>query len=70
ATDTLLNEYLARDDFFTGDDCYNFQIIVTNQYFSTMNDASPGLGLAISDNAWELNFDSEEDNSEMNTCTP
>ena len=70
ATDTLLNEYLARDDFFTGDDCYNFQIVVTNQYFSTMNDASPGTGVVISDNAWELNFDSEEDNSEMNTCTP
>ena len=70
ATDTLGNEYLARDDFFTGDDCYNFQIVVTNQFFSTMNDASPGTGVVISDNAWELNFDSEESNSEVNTCTP
>lgn len=65
-----LYEFIERDEFFEDDGCYNFQIIVTNQYYSTMNDASPGTGIVISDNAWELNFEAEEANSNMNPCNP
>tara|TARA_B110000444_G_scaffold126707_1_gene119192 strand:- start:3205 stop:4422 length:1218 start_codon:yes stop_codon:yes gene_type:complete len=64
-----LYEFIERDEFFEDDGCYNFQIIVTNEFHSTMNDASPGNGVTISDNAWELNFDSEESSSEMKPCT-
>ena len=68
--DNGLYEFIERDEFFEDDGCYNFQIIVTNQFYSTMNDASPGTGVVVSDNAWQLDFDSEEANSPMETCTP
>ena len=68
--DNNLYEFIERDEFFSGDDCYNFQVIVSNDFYSTMNDASPGTGIIVSDNAWELNFDSQESNSGMETCTP
>jgi hypothetical protein len=64
-----LYEFIDRDDFFEGDDCYNFQVIVTNEFFSTMNDASPGTGVVVSDNAWQLDFDNAESNSELEDCT-
>ena len=63
-----LYEFIDREDFFTGDDCYNFQVIVTNEFHSTMNDAAPGTGIVVSDNAWQLDFDSEEANSPMESC--
>jgi hypothetical protein len=65
-----LYEFIERDEFFEDDGCYNFQIIVTNEFYSTMNDVSPGNGVTVSDNAWELNFDSEESSAAMETCTP
>ena len=65
-----LYEFIERDEFFEDDDCYNFQIIVTNEFHSTMNDDAPGNGVVISDNAWQLDFDSQESDSEMETCTP
>jgi hypothetical protein len=65
-----LYEFIERDEFFEDDGCYNFQIIVTNEFHSTMNDASPGNGVFISENAWQLDFDSRESNSEMKPCTP
>jgi len=65
-----LYEFIERDEFFEDDDCYNFQIIVTNDFHSTMNDDAPGNGVVISDNAWQLDFDSQESDSEMETCTP
>ena len=68
--DNNLYEFIERDEFFSGDDCYNFQVIVSNDIYSTMNEASPGTGIIVSDNAWELNFDSQESNSGMETCTP
>lgn len=64
-----LYEFIERDEFFEDDGCYNFQIIVTNEFYSTMNDASPGSAVVISDNAWQLDFESDEANSAMNTCT-
>ena len=62
-------EFIERDEFFEDDGCYNFQIIVTNDFYSTMNDASPGTSVIVSDNAWQLDFDSAESDSEMETCT-
>lgn len=62
-------EFIERDEFFEDDGCYNFQIIVTNEFYSTMNDASPGSAVVISDNAWQLDFESDEAKSVMNTCT-
>ncbi len=64
-----LYEFIERDEFFEDDGCYNFQIIVTNEFYSTMNDASPGTGVVVSDNAWQLDFDSNEANSQMVTCS-
>ncbi len=66
--DNELYEFIERDEFFEDDGCYNFQIIVTNDFYSTMNDASPGTGVVVSDNAWQLDFDSEESSSPMKTC--
>ena len=63
-------EFIERDEFFEDDGCYNFQIIVTNEFYSTMNDVSPGNGVTVSDNAWELNFDNDESSAAMETCTP
>jgi hypothetical protein len=63
-----LYEFIERDEFFEDDGCYNFQIIVTNQYYSSMNADSPGNGVVISDNAWQLDFESAEANSNMNRC--
>ena len=65
-----LYEFIERDEFFEDDGCYNFQIIVTNQYYSSMNAESPGTGVVISDNAWQLDFESAEANSNMNPCNP
>ena len=67
--DNNLYEFIERDKFFSGDDCYNFQVVVSNDFYSTMNDASPGSAVVISDNAWQLDFESDEANSVMNTCT-
>lgn len=64
-----LYEFIERDEFFEDDGCYNFQIIVANDFYSTMNDASPGTGVVVSDNAWQLDFDSNEANSQMVTCS-
>ena len=64
-----LYEFIERDEFFEDDGCYNFQIIVTNEFYSTMNGASPGTGVVVSDNAWQLDFDSNEANSQMVTCS-
>jgi hypothetical protein len=55
-------EILKRDDFFDGDGCYTFQLIVTNEYYS--GDSA----VQTSNNAWDLSWDSDEQNSEMTAC--
>ena len=55
-------EILKRDDFYDGDGCYTFQLIVTNEYFTGLSDVQ------TSDNAWDLSWDSDEQNSEMTAC--
>ena len=54
---------------FKDDGCYNFQIVVANDFYSTINDASLGTGVVVSDNAWQLDYDSNEANSQMVTCS-
>jgi len=55
-------EILKRDDFFDGDGCYTFQLIVTNEYYTGES------GVQTSNNAWDLSWDSDEQNSEMTAC--
>jgi hypothetical protein len=53
---------LKRGDFFDGDGCYTFQLVVTNEYYT--GDSA----VQTSNNAWDLSWDSDEQDSEMNAC--
>ena len=55
-------EILKRGDFYDGDGCYTFQLVVTNEYFTGESDVQ------TSNNAWDLSWDSDEQNSEMTAC--
>jgi hypothetical protein len=53
---------LKRGDFFDGDGCYTFQLVVTIKYYT--GDSA----VQTSNNAWDLSWDSDEQDSEMNAC--
>jgi len=65
ATNQLNTEYLQRDDFYDGEGCYTFEVIVTNTF-------SPAGGATTqsSSDSWNLDWhetDSQK-NGEMTTC--
>lgn len=64
ATDTVGTEYLDLESFYDEDDCYTFQVTITN---TISNDDE--LVVVQDDVAWELDFDSNKEGPwDMNTC--
>ena len=64
ATDTVGTEYLDLESFYDEDDCYTFQVTITN----TISNGDE-LVVVQDDVAWELDFDSNKEGPwDMNTC--
>jgi len=57
------SEYLERDEFYEDDGCYTFEVIITNDLYSS----SPTT--VIDEYAWDLSWDSDEANSENSVCS-
>ena len=56
-------EYLERDQFYDDDGCYTFEVTITNDLYST----SPTT--VIDEYAWNLSWDSDEEDSENEVCS-
>lgn len=56
-------EYLERDQFYDDDGCYTFEVTITNDLYST----SPIT--VIDEYAWNLSWDSDEEDSENEVCS-
>ena len=57
-------EYLDLESFYDEDDCYTFQVTITN----TISNGDE-LVVVQDDVAWELDFDSNKEGPwDMNTC--
>ena len=64
ATDTVGTEYLDLESFYDEDDCYTFQVTITN----TISNGDE-LVVVQDDVGWELDFDSNKEGPwDMNTC--
>ena len=64
ATDTVGTEYLDLESFYDEDDCYTFQVTITN----TISNGDE-LVVVQDDVAWELDFDSNKEGPwDMNAC--
>ena len=64
ATDTVGTEYLDLESFYDEDDCYTFQVTITN----TISNGDE-LVVVQDDVAWDLDFDSNKEGPwDMNTC--
>ena len=64
ATDNVGTEYLDLDSFYDEDDCYTFQVTITNTLSS-----GDELVLVQDDVGWELDFDSNKEGPwDMNAC--
>ena len=64
ATDQVGTEYLDLDSFYDEDDCYTFQVTITNTLSS-----GDELVIVQDDVAWELDFESNKEGPwDMNTC--
>ncbi len=64
ATDTVGTEYLDLESFYDEDDCYTFQVTITN----TISNGDE-LVVVQNDVAWELDFDSNKEGPwDMNAC--
>ena len=64
ATDQVGTEYLDLDSFYDTDDCYTFQVTITNTLSS-----GDELVLVQDDVAWELDFEQNKEGPwDMNTC--
>lgn len=64
ATDTVGTEYLDLESFYDEDDCYTFQVTITN----TISNGDEFV-VVQDDVAWELDFDSNKEGPwDMNTC--
>ena len=64
ATDSVGTEYLDLESFYDEDDCYTFQVTITN----TISNGDE-LVVVQDDVAWELDFDSNKEGPwDMNTC--
>ena len=64
ATDSVGTEYLDLDSFYDQDDCYTFQVTITNTLSS-----GDELVLVQDDVAWEFDFESNKEGPwDMNTC--
>jgi hypothetical protein len=64
ATDQVGTEYLDLDSFFDSDECYTFQVTITNTISS-----GDELVLVQDDVGWELDFESNKEGPwDMNTC--
>ena len=64
ATDQVGTEYLDLDSFYDVDDCYTFQVTITNTLSS-----GDELVLIQDDVAWDLDFESNKEGPwDMNTC--
>jgi len=64
ATDDVGSKYLDLDSFFDEDDCYTFQVTITNTLSS-----GDELVLVQDDVAWDLDFESNKEGPwAMNTC--
>jgi hypothetical protein len=57
------SEYLERDQFYEDDGCYTFEVIITNDLYSS----SPTT--VIDEYAWDLSWDSDEADSENSVCS-
>lgn len=63
-TDQVGTEYLDLDSFYDTDDCYTFQVTITNTLSS-----GDELVLVQDDVGWELDFESNKEGPwDMNTC--
>jgi hypothetical protein len=56
-------EYLERDKFYDDDGCYTFEVTITNDLYST----SPTT--VIDEYAWNLSWESDEEDSENEVCS-
>ena len=64
ATDQVGTEYLDLDTFYDGDDCYTFQVTITNSLSS-----GDDLVLIQDDVSWDLDFEANKEGPwDMNTC--
>ena len=64
ATDQVGTEYLDLDSFYGEDDCYTFQVTITNTLSS-----GDELVIVQDDVGWELDFESNKEGPwDMNTC--
>ena len=64
ATDTVGTEYLDLESFYDEDDCYTFQVTITN----TISNGDE-LVVVQDDVGWELDFDSNKEGPwDMNAC--
>ena len=64
ATDQVGTEYLDLDSFYDEDDCYTFQVTITNTLSS-----GDELVIVQDDVGWELDFESNKEGPwDMNTC--
>ena len=64
ATDEVGTEYLDLDSFYADDECYTFQVTITNTLSS-----GEELVLVQDDVAWDLDFESNKEGPwDMNTC--
>ena len=57
------SEYLERDQFYEDDGCYTFEVIITNDLYSS----SPTT--VIDEYSWDLSWDSDEADSENSVCS-
>ena len=56
-------EYLERDQFYDDDGCYTFEVTITNDLYST----SPTT--VIDEYAWNLSWDTDEEDSGNEVCS-
>ncbi|MBF15096.1 MAG: hypothetical protein CMA97_06250, partial [Euryarchaeota archaeon] len=64
ATDQVGTEYLDLESFYDEDDCYTFQVTITNTLSS-----GDELVIIQDDVAWDLDFESNKEGPwDMNTC--
>jgi hypothetical protein len=63
AEDDAGAEYLERDEFYEDDGCYTFEVIITNDLYSS----SPTT--VIDEYAWDLSWDTDEADSANPVCS-
>lgn len=55
-------EYIEKDEFYDDDGCYTFEVIITNELYSTQPVTT------VSSNSWELEWDELGTESSLPTC--